>query len=414
LTALAKYRDTDKQREALKLMAANKTTLLEGGGRSGKTVRIIRSMIVRALHYPGSWHLAARLRLSHARVSLWQKTIPEVLSNMRIDGLVRKNHFNMCVDFPLTGGVSKLLVGGLDDKERTEKILGNEYATIFLNEASQISYDTYETVTTRLNPPKGVPPRFFLDYNPPSKRHWGYKIFHEREFPDGRPVPEGDYAWLKMNPRDNADNLDPSYFDTLDNLSISKRIRFRDGEYGTEEGALWRRDWIKYKQAPINLVRVVVGVDPSGSAGGDEIGIAVAGIDNEGKKYVLADHSMHGTPKEWGEEAVNAYNTTKADLIAAEKNFGGDMVEAVITQFGSKAVNVKLVNASRGKAVRAEPISAMYERNEVFHVKEFPALEDELCTWKPAEDTKSPNRLDALVWALTELSEDGGTLEWVG
>jgi hypothetical protein len=337
-----------------------------------------------------------------------------VLESMNIAGAVRRNHFDMQVEFPLEGGISRLIVGGLDDKERTEKILGNEYATIFLNEASQITYDTYETVTTRLNAPRGVPARMWLDYNPPSKRHWGYKIYHDRKFPDGRPVPADDYKWLQMNPRDNAANLDPSYFDTLDNLSISKRVRFRDGCYGTEEGALWKREWIKYAPAPRDLVRVVIGVDPSGSAAGDEIGIVAAGKDDQGKKYLLADYSLHASPKEWGEEAVKCYTDHLADVIAAEKNFGGEMVQAVITQFDTKAVNVKLVNASRGKAVRAEPISAMYERGEVFHVKEFVALEDELCTWKPAEDTKSPNRLDAAVWALTELSEDGSGEDWVG
>ncbi len=412
--SLKNYRDTEKQREALELQIANKTSLLEGGARSGKTVRAIRSMVIRCLKYPGTWHLAARLRLSHARLSLWKKTIPDVLRSMDLYGAVKLNHFDMEADFPMKGGVSKLFVGGLDDKDRTEKILGNEYATIFLNEASQISYDTYETVTTRLNAPRGVPSKMWMDYNPPSKRHWGYKIFHNRKFPDGRPVPKDDYGWLKMNPRDNADNLDPSYFDTLDNLSLSKRVRFRDGEYGLEEGALWKREWIKYKPAPPTLVKVVIGVDPSGSVLGDEIGIIGAGLDEEGKKYILADYSLHASPQEWGEEAVRLYNTLSADVIAAEKNFGGEMVTAVITQFGLKAVNVKLVKASRAKAVRAEPISAMYERGEVFHVKELTALEDELCTWKPGIDKKSPNRLDAVVWALTEIGEDTASLDWVG
>jgi hypothetical protein len=418
-SSLTNYKDTAKQKQALDMMGEYTTSLLEGGGRSGKTVRIIRSMIVRALHYPGTWHLAARLRLSHARSSLWQKTIPEVLSSMRLGGqAVTRNHFDMAVDFrQMVDGqqaVSKLMVAGLDDKERTEKILGNEYATIFLNECSQITFDTYETVMTRLSAPRGVPARAWLDYNPPSKRHWGYKIFHERKFPDGRPVPENDYKWLQMNPADNAANLDPSYFTRLDNLSISKRTRFRDGLYGTEEGALWKREWIKYGKAPEGLNRVVVGVDPSGSAAGDEVGIIVAAAGGDGKKYILDDYSLHASPKEWGEEVVQAYNEHQSDLVAAEKNFGGEMVTAVITQFGSQAINVKLVNASRAKAIRAEPISAMYERGEVIHVKEFPTLEDEYCTWKPMEDKRSPNRLDAAVWALTELGEDSGNMDWVG
>lgn len=408
------YKDTPKQAEALKLMASNKTTLLEGGGRSGKTVRIVRGVVARALRYPGTDHLMARLRLSHARASLWNKTLPDVLKSLGIYDQVELDWFDMTVRLRVANKESRIVVGGLDDKERTEKILGLEYATIFLNEVSQITYDTYETVMTRLNPPQGVPSRVWLDYNPPSTRHWGYKIFHERKFPDGRAVPEGDYAWLKMNPVDNRDNLSPEYFDTLDNLSISKRIRFRDGEYGTEEGALWERKWIAYQVAPETLIRVVVGVDPSGSAAGDEVGIIVAGIDAAGHGYTLADYSMHGSPQEWGEEVCKAYDTFGADVVAAEKNFGGDMVEAVITDQGKRQVNVKLVNASRGKAVRAEPISAKYQKGEIKHVKEFPALEDELCTWKPAIDKRSPNRLDANVWAHTELAEGGESLDYVG
>lgn len=408
------YKDTPKQAEALKLMGSNKHTLLEGGGRSGKTVRIVRGIVARALHYPGTDHLMARLRLSHARASLWNKTLPDVLNSLGIRGQVELNGYDLTAFFRVKNKVSRIVVGGLDDKERTEKILGLEYATIFLNEVSQITYDTVETVMTRLNPPQGVPSRVWMDYNPPSTRHWGYKIFHERKFPDGRPVPEGDYAWLKMNPADNRENISAEYFDTLETLSLSKRIRFRDGEYGTEEGALWKRDWIKYAAAPENLLRVVVGVDPSGSAAGDEIGIIVAGIDAEGNGYTLADYSMHGSPKEWGEEVVKAYNEFGADMVAAEKNFGGDMVEAVITDMGRSNVNVKLVNASRGKAVRAEPISARYEQGKIKHAKEMPALEDELCTWKPAVDKKSPNRLDANVWAHTELSENSGSMDYVG
>ena len=413
---MTEFTRTAKQEEALDVLASCKTALLEGGGRSGKTVEIVRDMVTRALHYPGTDHLAARLRLSHARTSIWNKTLPDVLGMMGIKGAVVMNAFDMTAYFPIkgTGKTSRLMIGGLDDKERTEKILGNEFATIFLNETSQISFDTYETVATRHNAPKGIPTRFWLDQNPGSKRHWTYRIFHDRKFPDGRPVPDGDFHWLKMNPADNVENLNQSYFDTLNNLSASKRRRFRDGEYGTDEGAMWQRAWFKYAPRPVNLVRVVVGVDPAGSVAGDEIGIVAAGMDDHHNKFILDDGSMHGTPEEWGNEVLACYDREAGDVIAAEKNFGGDMVEAVITKMGTRNVNVKLVNASRGKAVRAEPIAAMYQRGEVTHVKEFVALEDELCTWKPAEDTKSPNRLDALVWALTELTEGTDSMDWVG
>jgi hypothetical protein len=339
------------------------------------------------------------------------KTIPDVLKGLGIEGSVRPNAHDFYYEFP---NGSRLWVDGLDDKERVEKILGNEYATIYYNEASQIhSYDTIEMVNTRLNPPRGVPGRIIIDYNPPSIQHWGYKVYHKRQFPDGRPVPENDYAWLQMNPEDNLENISEDYITGLQNLSAGKRRRFLDGEYGTDEGALWKRSWIRYQKPPATLVRVVVGVDPSGSISGDEVGIIAAGLGDNGKKYILCDNTLNASPKEWGDEVVRVYDKYVADVVAAEKNFGGDMVEATITQFGTKSVNVKLVNASRGKAVRAEPISAMYERGEVFHAEPLPELEDELCTWKPDEEMKSPNRLDALVWALTELSDEGAGLDYV-
>jgi PBSX family phage terminase large subunit len=335
---------------------------------------------------------------------------------MDIYNKVKMNHSDCTIEFFHEQGNSKLIIDGLDDKERVEKILGLEYATIFLNEVSQIPYDTVETVSTRLNAPKGVPLRMIFDYNPPSMQHWGYKIFHQRKFLNGTPVPKDDYAWIQLNPKDNEKNLSKDYIPGLQNLSIAKRKRFLLGEYGTDEGALWKREWIKYGNQDTHLLRVVVGVDPSGSTLGDEIGIICAALGKDRKVYILDDYSLHGTPKEWSDEVFSCYDTFQGDVVAAEKNYGGEMVESTITQFGDKNINVKLVNATRGKAVRAEPVSAMYERGEIIHTHPMLELEDELCTWKPLEDKKSPNRLDALVWAITELmneatpyEEDGDT-----
>ena len=406
------FTKTPKQIQLLDLISNNTTTLAEGGGRSGKTAGFIYAMVVRAAHYPNTWHLAVRLRASHAKMSLWNKTIPDVLRWTGLKDKVSTNKQEMTVTFPHGNkGDSKIIVAGLDDKDRVEKVLGNEYATIFINEASQIVYDSYEMLGTRLNA-KGVPLRVLIDYNPPSTQHWGYKIFHKRKFPDGREVPKDDYAVIKMNPSDNIQNISEQYIKYLETLSISKRKRFLMGEYGTDEGSLWKREWINYKKQALELVRVVVGVDPSGSVEGDEIGIIVVAQGNDNKKYVLADYSLHGTPQEWSSEVIAAYDKYQADCIVAEKNYGGDMVEATITQMGTRNVNVELVTATRGKVVRAEPISAMYERGEVFHVEPLMELEDELCTWKPLEDKKSPNRLDALVWALTNLSSEG-SLDYV-
>lgn len=178
--------------------------------------------------------------------------------------------------------------------------------------------------------------------------------------------------------------------------------------------ALWRRDNIeadRLLRVPegVNLVRVVVAVDPSANEGpdetgektGDDAGIITPAQGSDGHYYVLADNTMAGSPLAWARAAVTAYHDRKADRVIAEANNGGAMVSALLKTVDSK-VPVRLVRATRGKVIRAEPISALYEQHLVHHVGCFPELEDELCQWEPGEE--SPNRLDALVWGLTELT----------
>lgn len=176
-------------------------------------------------------------------------------------------------------------------------------------------------------------------------------------------------------------------------------------------GALWKREQIdnlrKLGELP-HLVRIVVAVDPSGGdkEKNDEIGLVVVGKDAQKHGYVLADHSGRYSPKEWGSKAVALYRQFKADRIVAESNFGGAMVESTIRVVDPKAP-VKLVHASRGKQARAEPVAALYEKGEMHHHGTFIGLEDEMVTWVPGESSDSPNRIDALVWAATELLIDG-------
>jgi phage terminase large subunit-like protein len=152
----------------------------------------------------------------------------------------------------------------------------------------------------------------------------------------------------------------------------------------------------------------VIAIDPatSSNAGSDETGIVACAIDAEGFGYVLDDASGVMRPEEWAKSAVSLYNYYKADCIVAEKNQGGEMVEAVIRAVNQN-ISIKLVHASRGKVVRAEPIAALYARRRVRHVKEFSELEDQMCSFSVGFDRSSagysPDRVDALVWGLTEL-----------
>jgi phage terminase large subunit-like protein len=216
----------------------------------------------------------------------------------------------------------------------------------------------------------------------------------------------------------NADNLSPAF--------IQRIVRRYEGaRLGRQElhaeilddapGALWTYDTLikaRIAKAP-DLARVVVAIDPSGSTGADEgdaQGVVVAGLGVDGLAYVLADRTCRLSPEGWGRRAVEAFDDFGADRIVAEKNFGGDMVRAIL-QTVRRTAPVTLVSASRGKMIRAEPVSALYEQGRVRHLIPDPAdnplaeLEHEMsrATTTGYLGDASPNRLDALVWALTEL-----------
>lgn len=190
---------------------------------------------------------------------------------------------------------------------------------------------------------------------------------------------------------------------------LIKRIGFssfnREAQHNVadREGALWTQATIDRNRVPKapRLKRIVIGLDPSG--GGTEIGIVAVGEGYDGHGYVLADNTQKGRlgARNWGKKAVDTYHDLEADLIAAEGNFGGDMVSSNIL-VTDPSVPVRLVHASRGKDIRAQPIATLAEEGKIHHVGHFPELEAEMTGWVPG-DKDSPNRLDAMVWALTEL-----------
>jgi len=213
-------------------------------------------------------------------------------------------------------------------------------------------------------------------------------------------------------------------YDNLDNLAGPFReiIKAYEGtRLGRQElnaeilsdlpGALWSRDMfdqMRLQEAP-TLNRIIIAVDPPVSTGekADECGIIAAGTDDRGLGYVLSDYSAQGlSPTAWASRAVAAYHEMRADRVVAEVNQGGDMVETIMRQI-DPSVPFRAVRATRGKTVRAEPISALYERGLVHHVGTHPELEDQMCAFTSDFDKSrmgySPDRVDALVWALTDL-----------
>ena len=179
------------------------------------------------------------------------------------------------------------------------------------------------------------------------------------------------------------------------------------------QGALWKYDVLKRIDADKvpPLKRVVTAVDPAvtNNKNSDETGIITAGIDRENKIYVWGDFSIKASADTWARRSIAAYDEYRCDLLVGEVNNGGDLVEAVIRTHDRKnRINYKAVRASRGKFTRAEPIAALYEQGRVYHVGIFKDLEEQMCSYVPGVTKKSPDRMDALVWAITSLIEGSG------
>jgi hypothetical protein len=418
---------TAKQLAAQELCAGPAThCLLYGGSRSAKTFLLIRNIVFRALKAPGSTHAVLRFRLSHCVSSVVQQTFPRVMSLA-----FPEVPYHIGGDLIAKVAKSQIWFGGLDDKDRVDKILGQDHATLFFNECSQIPFAARETAITRLaqlveqhmtnRAPSMLKPRAWYDENPPSKAHWSYKLFIQKINPDTRlPLSHpDDYVSMQMNPQDNVDNLPTGYIDTLNALSARARKRFLTGEFGdATPNQLFADETIeKWRVLDGDLpdfVRVVVGVDPSGSgdvdnADNDAIGIMVGALGTDGNAYVLEDCTVKAGPATWGNVAVSAFDRHAGDCIVGEVNYGGAMVEATIQTArraqGSRRLSYKAVTATRGKVVRAEPISSLYELGKVRHVGYFRELEDELSGFSTVGylGDRSPNRADALIWMLTEL-----------
>jgi len=400
---------TPDQERARDLLGSDaKHILLYGGSRSGKTFLLVRTLIIRALRASGSRHAIFRLRYNHVRTSVFQDTLPRVLSTAFPRLPVQLNAVESTAT--LHNG-SVILLGGLDQKERTEKILGQEYASIYFNECSEIPYQSVLMARTRLAQKTELVARCYYDANPPTTSHWLYRQFIEKLDPvSGAALtnPEN-YAAMRLNPEGNAHNLVPGYLEELKTLPERMRTRFLHGEFQSDNPhALWKAGDIaasRVQGAP-QLRRVVVGVDPavSAHAGSDETGIVVAGIDANGQYYVLEDASLQGSPLVWAQEVVRAYRHYKADRVVAEVNQGGDLVLSNI-RFVDRQIAVSPIHSMRGKMLRAEPIAALYEQKLVHHVGEHPKLETQMVEWDPTDTSaSSPDRIDALVFALTELA----------
>ena len=372
--------------------------LITGGRGSGKSWTLAL-FLLNLTYQKGHVILFTRYTLVSAFISI----IPEFLDKIEIMGKI--NDFEVTqseIINKLTG--SKILFRGIKTSSgvntaNLKSIAG--LSTWVIDEAEELTDpDVFDKVDLSIRA-KDNYNRVILVMNPSYKSHWIYGDFVKKK--------REDTTYIHTTYIDNKENLSDSFIQAAEKTKRENRARYEHLFLGTwlddADGMLWNRAIIgkaRIDEAP-NLTRIVVAIDPAVTANmnSDETGIIVVGKDSEGFGYVLEDLSGKYSPNHWAKVANDAAQRWNADCIVAEKNQGGDMVEAVLKSQGMN-FRVKLVTATKGKYVRAEPVYSLYEQGQIYHVGSFPILESQMVTFNP-DKGKSPDRVDALVWGLTEL-----------
>ena len=376
----------------------NRYFLITGGRGSGKSWTLAL-FLLNLTYQKGHVILFTRYTLVSAFISI----IPEFLDKIEIMGKV--NDFEVTqseIINKLTG--SKILFRGIKTSSgvntaNLKSIAG--LSTWVIDEAEELTDpDVFDKVDLSIRA-KDNPNRVILVMNPSYKSHWIYGDFVKKK--------REDTTYIHTTYIDNKENLSDSFIQAAEKTKRENRARYEHLFLGTwlddADGMLWNRAIIgkaRIDEAP-NLTRIIVAIDPAVTANmqSDETGLIVVGKDSEGFGYVLEDLSGKYSPNHWAKIANDSALRWNADCIVAEKNQGGDMVEAVLKSQGTN-FRIKLVTATKGKYVRAEPVYSLYEQGQIYHVGSFPILESQMVTFNP-DKGKSPDRVDALVWGLTEL-----------
>lgn len=430
-----------RQRDALDLLKTKggKFFLARGGRRSGKSVVWSLAVIGRAMLFPKSKHAVFRNKLNDCRSLLMQGTFTEVLELAypgylsRDDVTVNKSEGTITFD---NGSI--IFFRGLDEN-RLSRQRGSEYATIWLNECNEVrDYHSITVLESSLNQstpmldaqgkpmmrngePLMIKPKLLFDCNPVLNSDWDAQLFKFKANPStGRPLIRAErYLEIKMESEDNIKHQAADYLqdlkDTLDGMpgALSTLVH---GEWRDDNpDALFRPDMLteRWEVGRDAMARVIVAVDPGGFAErGDKdwTGIVVVGLGFDGYAYVLDDMSVQGLPEIWGPKVVAAYDKWEAELIVAEVNQGGSLVGHTISNIRRNLV-VKPVRAKDGKISRALPISMAYHGKRVRHTTHdnLKLLEQQMYDFENvvAKRGKSPDRVDALVYGLTEILKLG-------
>ena len=352
------------------------------------------------IHQRGHVILFTRWTLTSAELSI----IPEFIDKIELLGKEDEFHVTKKEIIHKVSG-SKIIFSGIKTSQGTQtanlkSIQG--VTTWVIDEAEELTdEDVFDKINLSIRE-KSLPNRIIVIMNPSYKTHFIYRKYLE--------VERDDVCHIHTTYRDNLKNLSDEFLEEAERLRGLNKHRYDHLFLGTwledQEGLLWNKliiDRSRVKSTP-KLSRVVISIDPAvtAKAESDETGIVVVGADSNGNGYVLDDESGIYTPNEWAMVAHRLANRWDADCYVAEKNQGGDMVESVIRQV-DKQRRVKLVQATKGKYLRAEPVFSLYEQNRIFHAGVFNKLEQQMITFNPESNVKSPDRVDALVHGLTDL-----------
>jgi phage terminase large subunit-like protein len=379
-------------------------TVVTGGRGSGKSFALSMALSI-MLRDKGRKILFTRYTMISAKDSI----IPEFIE--KLDRLRILGEFDISNGSIRHSSGSEILFRGIKTSEgvQTAKLKSIQGVNSWvLDEAEELpDEDTFDKIDLSVRDTRKKN-KIILCLNPAHKSHWIYNRFFKET--------RHDTCYIHTDYRDNSANLPPDYLARAEDSRMTNGRKYRHvwlGEWLEEiEGALWTWEMIQPNKVRHDDVppmrRVVVAVDPAAtsSESSDETGIICAGIGTDERYYVLSDLTMRGSPLSWAGVAIAEYRKRRADRIVAETNNGGEMVEATLRAV-DPSVSYRAVHASRGKMVRAEPVAALYEKGLVRHVGQFREMEAELLTYTGRDNQKSPNRMDALVWALTSLMESG-------
>lgn len=426
-------------------------TLFYGGGGSGKTFLICLYIIKRALQ-ERSTHLIVRNTVSEVKQNLFNLNSGTVFKCLDALGMRRSEKARKSQMFYLFNASdliitfyngSQIIAGNMDSITR---YMGQEYSTCYFNECAGkegqgkgIDYEKVKAITaSRIRENTKLKKRVFYDLNPTTKIHWCYRLFIEKVYPNTlQPVSQvNEYDFYVLNPEDNREHLAESYF-TQDRDS-KEEARFIKGVWLDEvEGALWNlnvirdcktKECLNYNSLDFRydfLDKVVIGVDPAVTSGesSDLSGIVVVGRGKDKNWYVLDDVSGRYDPARVVSKVEDIYHKWEADAVVVEVNNGGDWIEA---EFKKTDISIKQVRANKSKEYRMGPVVSRYEQGKVLHCVGFKNftmqklvrgtdvkiekyrlldLENEMLSYNPSFTKKSPDRIDALVWACTYLLE---------